>query len=128
MLISENKLRRIIRQEIIKENKRLNESKSLLDRSLIMLMMVCGAAGISPAKAQNAVEGPRKPLAQCVQALKNSPQSKTDIVQGVIKLGEDVLANKSASKEAVEVTTTTCEITAQAAGTLGNPGTVKLPK
>ena len=128
MLIAENKLRRIIRQEIIKENKRLNESKDLLNKSLIALMMVCGAAGISPAEAQKTVEGPKKPLAQCVQELKDSPQSDTEMVRGVIKLGEEVLANKSASKEAIEVTVNTCKLTKQAAGTLGNPGTIKLPK
>ena len=127
MLISENKLRRIIRQEIIKENKRLNESKGLLNKSLMMLMMVCGATGISPAEAQKTVEGPKKSLAQCVKELGESPQKDTEMVAGTLKLAEEVLDNKDSSPEAIAMTTTTCQLVLRAAGTLSKPG-IKLPK
>ena len=127
MLISENKLRRIIRQEIIKENKRLNESKNLLNKTLTHLMIVMSALGVSPAQAEKTADLPETTLEKCITQLERSPQKNTEMVKGTLKLAKEVEKNKQSTPEAKALTAKTCQLVLRAAGTLSKPG-IKLPK
>ena len=93
----------------------------------MMLMMVCGATGISPAEAQKTVEGPAVSLQQCIEDLDKSPQKNTEMVQGTLKLAKEVEKNKQSTPEAKALTAKTCQLVLRAAGTLSKPG-IKLPK
>lgn len=125
MLISENKLRRIIRQEIIKENKRLNENSTLINTSLALLMTVSSALGISPAQAEKSTNQPATSLSKCVQDLSSSPQRDAQIVRRTIELAREV--DESGNEAAREVTLQTCKLVLANAGSLSKPG-IKLTK
>lgn len=119
MLISESKLRRIIRQELVKEAKQLNENR-LLTASLALLMTVSSAVGINSAQAEKIAGQSRTPLAKCIKQLKSSSQSESDIVQKTIELAEKV--NEEGDNVAKEVAQQTCELVLSYAGSLTNPG------
>lgn len=119
MLISENKLRRIIRQELIKEAKQLNENR-LLTASLALLMTVSSTLGINSASAKKIAAQPKTPLSKCIQKLEQSSQSNSDIVKQTIELAKKV--DKEGNDVAKEITQQTCELVLSNSGSLSKPG------